>query len=130
MNKLQELANQYPDKTIAEAPSNYEKDYRLAYLAEPVITDSTIEWFTLIPLNETEKADAEAYQKGMIHNTRKAAFVNISWMYERAAREARLGQPATIPIEKIDQSAEAWANITDQEGYPWDVVFPKMPNQL
>jgi len=127
MKTLQELKELHPDKTVTLAPTNWSREFRLDVLVEPIVTETTIEWFVLTPLTDEEKQEQINLQKNTISMARQDLFDRLSSLYERAYRQQRMGVPLTIEFSVLDSYGQALADITTQEGYPWDVVLPTFP---
>ena len=127
MTTLQELQALHPDKTVSSVPENWNREYRLLTLVEPIVTETTIEWFILSPLSDEEKREQINLQKNVVSNARRDLFNRLSALYERAYRQQRMGIPLTIEFNVLDEYGQALADITTQEGYPWNVVLPTFP---
>lgn len=128
MTTLQQLIELHPDKPVAVAPENWNREYRLLPLLEPMVTETTIEWYTLIPLTDEEKEEQVNLQKNAISLARQDLFKRLSALYERAYRQQRLGVPLTIELSVLDAYGQALADITTQAGYPWDITLPPFPS--
>lgn len=59
-----------------------------------------------------------------VRRERDARMTDFEWRYARNAREVRLGLPETDAIAALDGHMQALAAITEQEGFPADVVWP------
>lgn len=59
-----------------------------------------------------------------VRRERDARMADFEWRYARNAREARLGLAASDAIKALDGYMQALAAITEQEGFPTDVVWP------
>jgi protocatechuate 3,4-dioxygenase beta subunit len=127
MTTIQELQALHPDKTVSPVPENWNREYKLLTLVEPIVTETTIEWYTLIQLTDEEKQEQIDLQKNVISNARRDLFRQLSALYERAYRQQRMGIPLTIEFNVLDEYGQALADITTQEGYPWNVVLPTFP---
>lgn len=51
----------------------------------------------------------------------------VTWRYERHARQVRLGKPPTDDIAALDTYVQALADIPQQSEFPWDVEWPNVP---
>ena len=59
-----------------------------------------------------------------VREERDALIADVTWRYERYARETRLGMATTDDIGKLDAYIQALCNIPDQAGFPHNVVWP------
>ena len=48
----------------------------------------------------------------------------VSWRYERYARNERLGLEQQDSIEALDAYVKALADVPEQAGFPWDIQWP------
>lgn len=51
----------------------------------------------------------------------------VQWRFERYNRLARLNQPQVDDIAVLDAYVQALADITLQEGWPFNVIWPSVP---
>jgi hypothetical protein len=56
--------------------------------------------------------------------TREQLIKEVQWRFERYARLQRMGQPQIDDIAKLDTYVQALADITNQEGWPFNVTWP------
>ena len=56
--------------------------------------------------------------------TRDQLIKEVQWRFERYARLQRMGQPQVDDIAKLDTYVQALADITSQEGWPFNVQWP------
>lgn len=61
-----------------------------------------------------------------VRSRRDAMIDDVSWRYERHAREERLGLAFTDSIEALDAYIQALCDITTQPGFPGSVVWPEI----
>lgn len=59
-----------------------------------------------------------------VRRERDARMADFEWRYARNAREARLGLAESDATKALDGYMQALAAITEQEGFPADVVWP------
>lgn len=53
---------------------------------------------------------------------------DIQWRVERNQREIRLSLTLTDTTQVLDQYIQDLCNIPNQEGFPFDVQWPTVPN--
>ena len=61
-----------------------------------------------------------------IRSDRNAKINEVSWRYERHARETRLKLKTTDDIEVLDTYIQALADITKQKTFPESVTWPEL----
>lgn len=59
-----------------------------------------------------------------VRRERDARMADFEWRYARNAREARLGFAESDAVKALDGYMQALAAITEQEGFPSEVVWP------
>lgn len=64
-----------------------------------------------------------------LRTIRDLAIDNLSWRYERNARETRLSLTTTDNIADLDAYAQALAEIPQQAGFPKVVNWPLLGNE-
>jgi len=70
------------------------------------------------------KATELANEARCVREKRSTLIANVTWRYERYAREMRLGLATTDDIGKLDAYIQLLCDIPDQAGFPHDVVWP------
>lgn len=63
----------------------------------------------------------------VLRGYRDIAVQQIAWKIERYARESRLGKTPTDDIDALDAYVQALADVPQQLGFPWEVVWPTEP---
>lgn len=58
---------------------------------------------------------------------RDRRMADFEWRYERHAREKRLGMASTDDLAALDIHMQALASVTDQDGFPYEVIWPVFP---
>lgn len=59
--------------------------------------------------------------------TRDLKIKQVTWRYERHARQVRLSETPTDDIAALDTYVQALADVPQQSGFPWEVVWPDAP---
>ena len=59
--------------------------------------------------------------------TRDALIRETQWRFERYARLARLNQPQVDDIAQLDAYVQALADIPEQAGFPFNIIWPTRP---
>lgn len=77
--------------------------------------------------NTAESVKYEAGSAESVRAKRDGLLNDISWRYERHAREARLGIETTDSLSALDTYAQALAVVPQQEGFPATINWPEVP---
>lgn len=70
---------------------------------------------------QTEKDDEQARE---VRSKRDRLIALEDWRYARYNSEVRQGLTPSDDIEALDAYIQALRDIPEQEGFPWDVVWP------
>ncbi|AWX98573.1 hypothetical protein A8139_00655 [Marinomonas primoryensis] len=62
-----------------------------------------------------------------VRKSRDALLDQLTWRYERHAREMRLGVETTDSLSALDTYAQALADVPQEEGFPTDIEWPEVP---
>jgi hypothetical protein len=122
------------NQATAEAAGYYPLKYNLKpesasdLVPSPVQVDG--QWVVVWEEVETPTEVAEkrtATKARIARQTRDLRIKQVAWRYERHARHVRLGQTPVDDINVLDAYVQALADIPQQPGFPWEVVWPDAP---
>lgn len=82
------------------------------------------DWYKTPEQVEQEKHDAAAHA---VRVERDRRFTALSNLVERYNSQVRLGEDPTDRIEDLDNHAQQLRDVTKQEGFPFDVTWPELP---
>lgn len=118
-----------PYELMAEGVIDIPKGKKL--VADPTVfggyklEDMTLE--DRVAAGELTEADLLEIRKQQVRLERNICIQNIEWRRSRYYDEITLGLMPTEPIEPILQYIQALRGITQQDGFPENVIWPKEP---
>ena len=85
----------------------------------------SIKWGTLKTADDLK---AERYEQAaqQVRSKRDKLFVGLQKRVARYHSQVRLGVTPTDAREDLDNEAQALRDITEQEGFPYDVQWPEL----
>lgn len=63
----------------------------------------------------------------IVRQLRDLKIAQVAWRYERYARQVRFGQVPVDDIVALDTYVQTLADLPQQYGFPWEVVWPDAP---
>lgn len=103
-------------KNVAEGTPIYRPDLD-GWEQSWVVSDASAE--EIEARTAAKAAQARALRDSMIDE--------VSWKYERNAREARLGLDPADSLASLDAYVQLLADVPAQPGFPWSIEWPGKP---